>query len=147
MQKKFGTEDYTNKVLNALQGLKMQFPRGILSAELKEKLTRLGIACHSSIMAEYIKHQVLTKVGGGPRTGYLINPSLEAIKAAHAHACHQRTKVVAPTTTPTRVESASITTTDLSRFTPRQLMEELARRGYKGELTYVRVERIDITHF
>lgn len=143
MKKKFGTEDYTNKVLNALNGLKMQFPRGILSAELKEKLTRLGIACHSSIMAEYIKHQVLTKVGGGPRTGYLINPSLEAIKAAHAG--HQRTKVVAPTTT--RVESTNQATTELSRFTPRQLMEELAKRGYKGELTYVRVERIDITHF
>lgn len=142
MKKKFGTEDYTNKVLNALNGLKMQFPRGILSAELKEKLTRLGIACHSSIMAEYIKHQVLTKVGGGPRTGYLINPSLEAIKAAHNG--HQRTKVVAPTT---RVESTNQATTELSRFTPRQLMEELAKRGYKGELTYTRIERIDITHF
>lgn len=144
MQKKFMTEDYTNKVLNALNGLKMQFPRGITSAELKEKLTRLGIACHSSIMAEYIKHQVLTKVGGGPRTGYLINPSLEAIKAAHNG--HQRTKVVAPTPTHESASTA-IPTTDLSRFTPRQLMEELAKRGYKGELTYVRVERIDITHF
>ena len=143
MKKKFGTEDYTTKVLNALQGLKMQFPRGILSAELKEKLQRLGIACHSSIMAEYIKHQVLTKVGGGPRTGYLINPSLEAIKAAHTG--HQRTKVVAPTTT--RESASTVAPTELSRFTPRQLMEELAKRGYKGELTYVRVERIDITHF
>ena len=144
MQKKFATEDYTNKVLNALSGLKMQFPRGITSSELKEKLTRLGIACHSSIMAEYIKHQVLTKVGGGPRTGYLINPSLEAIKAAHTG--HQRTKVVAPTHTQESTSTA-IPTTELSRFTPRQLMEELAKRGYKGELTYVRVERIDITHF
>ena len=144
MKKKFTTEDYTNKVLNGLQGLKMQFPRGILSAELKEKLTRLGIACHSSIMAEYIKHQVLTKVGGGPRTGYLINPSLEAIKAAHNG--HQKHKVIAPVQ---HVESESTPTAAcvLSRFTPRQLMEELAKRGYKGELTYVRVERIDITHF
>ena len=144
MKKKFATEDYTTKVLNALQGLKMQFPRGILSAELKEKLTRLGIACHSSIMAEYIKHQVLTKVGGGPRTGYLINPSLEAIKAAHVG--HQRTKVVAPAQ---HVESESTPTAAcvLSRFTPRQLMEELARRGYKGELTYTRVERINISNF
>lgn len=35
--------------------------------------------------------------------------------------------------------------TALSAFTPRQLMEELARRGYKGELTYV--QKIDITNF
>ena len=35
--------------------------------------------------------------------------------------------------------------TALSTFTPRQLMEELARRGYKGELTFV--QKIDITHF
>ena len=35
--------------------------------------------------------------------------------------------------------------TTLSQFTPRQLMEELARRGYKGELTYV--QKIDITNF
>lgn len=35
--------------------------------------------------------------------------------------------------------------TTLSSFTPRQLMEELARRGYKGELTYV--QKIDITNF
>lgn len=33
--------------------------------------------------------------------------------------------------------------TALSTFTPRQLMEELARRGYKGELTFV--QKIDIT--
>jgi ribosome-binding protein aMBF1 (putative translation factor) len=35
--------------------------------------------------------------------------------------------------------------TTLSSFTPRQLMEELARRGYKGELTFV--QKIDITNF
>lgn len=35
--------------------------------------------------------------------------------------------------------------TALGQFTPRQLMEELARRGYKGELTFV--QKIDITHF
>lgn len=29
------------------------------------------------------------------------------------------------------------TALDLSTFTPRQLLDELARRGYKGELTYV----------
>lgn len=35
----------------------------------------------------------------------------------------------------------------LQDFTPRELMEELARRGYKGSLTYTRVETIDITDF
>ena len=35
--------------------------------------------------------------------------------------------------------------TTLSQFTPRQLIEELARRSYKGELTYV--QKIDITNF
>ena len=35
----------------------------------------------------------------------------------------------------------------LSGFTPRQLMEELSRRGYKGKLTYTRIEEIDITNF
>ncbi len=32
----------------------------------------------------------------------------------------------------------------LSAFTPRQLMEELRRRGYKGELTYI--QKIDLEH-
>lgn len=35
----------------------------------------------------------------------------------------------------------------LADFTPRQLMEELARRGYKGQLTYTHIETIDITNF
>lgn len=33
----------------------------------------------------------------------------------------------------------------LEQFTPRELMEELARRGYTGELTYTM--KIDITNF
>ena len=33
-------------------------------------------------------------------------------------------------------------TPDLSRFTPRQLMEELRARGYTGELKYVQVIKI-----
>ena len=33
----------------------------------------------------------------------------------------------------------------LSEFSPRQLMQELARRGYTGELTFV--QKIDITNF
>lgn len=33
----------------------------------------------------------------------------------------------------------------LADFTPRELMNELYRRGYEGTLTYTRVERIDIT--
>lgn len=32
----------------------------------------------------------------------------------------------------------------LERFTPRELMQELARRGYKGELTFTRTETINI---
>lgn len=35
----------------------------------------------------------------------------------------------------------------LAAFTSRQLMEELARRGYKGQLEYTRIEKIDITNF
>ena len=35
----------------------------------------------------------------------------------------------------------------LSSFTPRELMEELARRGYKGKLTFTKVVEIDITNF
>lgn len=32
-------------------------------------------------------------------------------------------------------------------FTPRELMEELARRGYKGKLTFVETHTIDIEDF
>ena len=35
----------------------------------------------------------------------------------------------------------------LEDFTPRELMNELARRGYKGTLSYTRVETIDIENF
>ena len=35
----------------------------------------------------------------------------------------------------------------LQDFSPRELMEELARRGYEGKLKYTRVEEIDITNF
>mgnify|MGYP006896759018 CR=1 FL=1 len=35
----------------------------------------------------------------------------------------------------------------LSEFEPRELMEELARRGYEGKLTFTRVITIDITNF
>lgn len=35
----------------------------------------------------------------------------------------------------------------LADFTPRELMEGLARRGYEGKLTFTRVETIDITDF
>lgn len=36
---------------------------------------------------------------------------------------------------------------ELADFTARQLMQELARRGYKGQLTFTRTETIDITNF
>lgn len=35
----------------------------------------------------------------------------------------------------------------LRDFTPRELMEELAARGYKGTLTYTVTQTIDITDF
>ena len=35
----------------------------------------------------------------------------------------------------------------LKDFTPRELMEELAARGYKGTLTYTVTQTIDITDF
>lgn len=35
----------------------------------------------------------------------------------------------------------------LKDFTPRELMEELARRGYAGKLTFTQVHEIDITNF
>jgi exosome complex RNA-binding protein Csl4 len=33
----------------------------------------------------------------------------------------------------------------LSEFTPRELMEELKRRGYDGELVYTEVKRINLS--
>lgn len=35
----------------------------------------------------------------------------------------------------------------LRDFTPRELMEELARRGYEGKLKYTIVQEIDINNF
>ena len=35
----------------------------------------------------------------------------------------------------------------LCEFTPRELMQELARRGYKGTLQYVQIHEIDIENF
>lgn len=82
MRRKFDT-DYANKVLNVLEGIKMQFPNGISSSELKERLARFGIAHYSNIICEYVKHNVLTKIGRGPKTQYLIRPELKDVIAAH----------------------------------------------------------------
>lgn len=35
----------------------------------------------------------------------------------------------------------------LQDFTPRELMQELARRGYEGKLRFVQVQEVDITNF
>lgn len=35
----------------------------------------------------------------------------------------------------------------LQDFTPREMMQELARRGYEGTLRFVEVKEIDITNF
>jgi len=35
----------------------------------------------------------------------------------------------------------------ISEFSPRELMQELARRGYEGKLTYTTTHTIDITNF
>ena len=70
-------------MLNTLEGLKMQFPKGIASSELKERLARYKIACHRGILTMYIKNGVFTKLDGGPRTSYLIHPDLKNIVAAH----------------------------------------------------------------
>lgn len=35
----------------------------------------------------------------------------------------------------------------LSEFTPRELMQELASRGYEGTLRYTQVQEIDISNF
>ena len=35
----------------------------------------------------------------------------------------------------------------LKDFTPRELMEELALRGYRGKLTYTQVHEIDLSGF
>lgn len=35
----------------------------------------------------------------------------------------------------------------LSQFSPRELMEELYRRGYEGKLKFTRIEVIDISNF
>ena len=42
-------------------------------------------------------------------------------------------------------ELARVKTMRLQDYSPRDLMNELARRGYKGELTFV--QKIDITSF
>lgn len=38
-------------------------------------------------------------------------------------------------------------TLQIHDFTPRELMAELARRGYQGKLTYTETHEIDITDF
>lgn len=35
----------------------------------------------------------------------------------------------------------------LQDFTPRELINELKRRGYEGKLTYTRIETIDLSNF
>lgn len=51
-------------------------------------------------------------------------------------------KPVAPATTPATTQAKS-----LQDYTPRELMAELARRGYTGKLEYVERHIIDITNF
>ena len=46
-----------------------------------------------------------------------------------------------------REKHESLMSQSLKDYTPRELMEELARRGYVGKLSFTRVETIDITNF
>lgn len=36
---------------------------------------------------------------------------------------------------------------NLADFSPRELMEELVRRGYRGKLVYTKTETIDLSNF
>lgn len=45
------------------------------------------------------------------------------------------------------MEREKLRTLRLGDFTPRELMQELARRGYKGKLQFTRVVEIDINNF
>ena len=44
-------------------------------------------------------------------------------------------------------ELSEAKTLRLQDFTPRELMTELARRGYRGKLKYVHIEEIDLSNF
>lgn len=44
-------------------------------------------------------------------------------------------------------EIASAKKMRIEDFTPRELMEELSRRGYTGKLKFVQVKEIDISNF
>lgn len=44
------------------------------------------------------------------------------------------------------VDAVNARSLRLQDFTPRELMEELAKRGYAGTLTYTKVEKIDLSN-
>lgn len=69
----------------------------------------------------------------------------EARKLAKREAETTEKKPVAPVKPATTVPTPAVKT--LQDYTPRELMAELARRGYTGKLEYVERHVIDITNF
>lgn len=71
----------------------------------------------------------------------------EARKLAKQAARAAEKKPVAPVEKPTTTASPTPAVRTLQDYTPRELMAELARRGYTGKLEYVERHVIDITNF
>ena len=67
----------------------------------------------------------------------------------HAQVCNECASTKCTKTKRAKRESATTQQRELrlKDFTPRELMQELARRGYEGKLTFVEVHEIDIQNF
>lgn len=81
--------------------------------------------------------------GGANGTRFVQNYCKECMAKRKSEG-HARKKAELQSKTASEVEQAK--KQRLSEFTPRELMEELKRRGYDGELVYTEVKKIGRAH-
>ena len=106
-------EEKTNRMLNALTGLKMRYPNGADRKTIINELKLLKVTLNNMLFTECVKANVLKKFGNAQHIYYVLNPTFEGLSTAYASARdyykrlikHSQNKAVVEQSKPTSLKS------------------------------------------